>query len=174
MEPLAQAALLAATPMQGVVFGLLSLPICLWAAYTDLSTMKIKNEAVLALAAVFVVAGLFVLPTFTEYLWRYAHLGVILVIGFLMSAMRMLGAGDAKFAAAMAPFVALADVIEVLLIFSALLILTYVLHRIIRMIPAIRNLAPDWKSWHEKKDFPMGVTLAATQMTYLGLAALQQ
>ena len=162
--------LLAATARQGLVFGLLSLPICLWVAYTDLSLMKIRNQAVLALFAVFVVAGIFVMP-FTDYLWRYLHLAVVLAIGFCLATMRALGAGDAKFAAAMAPFIALPDLAEVLVIFSALLIATLVLHRVIRRIPAIRNLAPDWKSWSEPKDFPMGITLGATQLTYLGLAA---
>ena len=97
--------ILSATPLQGLVFGLLSLPICLWVAYTDLTQMKIRNEAVLALFVTFVVSGIFLMP-FTEYLWRYLHLAVILAVGFGLSTIRALGAGDAKFAAAMAPFVA--------------------------------------------------------------------
>ncbi|UWQ17538.1 prepilin peptidase [Jannaschia sp. M317] len=165
------ASVLAATPLQGIVFGLLTLPICLWVAYTDLSTMKIRNEAVIAMFVVFVVAGFFVITPATDYLWRFAHLAVILAIGFVLSMIGAVGAGDAKFAAAMAPFVALADWQAVLVIFCVLLIVTWVLHRLARMIPAVRNLAPNWQSWTEKKDFPMGVTLAATQLTYLGLAA---
>ena len=165
--------MLAATPLQGIVFGLLTLPICLWVAYTDLSQMKIKNEAVLAMFVLFVVAGIFVIAPFTDYLWRFAHLAVVLAIGFVMNAIGGVGAGDAKFAAAMAPFVALSDWSEILMIFCILLIVTWVGHRLIRMVPAVRNLAPDWKSWTEKKDFPMGVTLAATMTTYLGLAAFQ-
>lgn len=164
--------ILAATPMQGLVFGLLSLPICFWVAYTDLSQMKIRNEAVLALFAVFVVAGIFVMPG-GEYLWRYLHLVVILAIGFGLSTIRALGAGDAKFAAAMAPFVAGADIAEVVMLFAALLVITWVGHRLVRMVPAVRHATPTWKSWSEPKDFPMGITLAATQLTYLGLAATQ-
>ncbi|MEM7488685.1 MAG: prepilin peptidase [Pseudomonadota bacterium] len=156
--------------MQGLVFGLLSLPICLWVAYTDLSEMKIRNQAVIALVAVFAVAGVFLLP-FGDYAWRWTHLVVVLGLGFLLNTMGALGAGDAKFAAAMAPFVALGDLAEVLGLFAGLLILSWLLHRIARSIGPVRNLAPDWKSWGEKKNFPMGVTLAATHMTYLGLAA---
>lgn len=163
---------LAATPLAGVVFGLLSLPICIWVAYTDLSQMKIRNEAVLALFVVFVMAGIFVLP-FTDYLWRYVHLIVVLVIGFVLSSIRALGAGDAKFAAAMAPFVALGDVAEFLTLFAILLIVTWIAHRLIRMVPLVRRMTPNWRSWTEPKDFPMGITLAATQLTYLGLAATQ-
>lgn len=162
---------LAATPLQGLVFGLLALPICVWVAYTDLSEMRIRNEAVLALFAVFVVAGLFVVTPFGEYLWRYVHLAVVLLVGFVLNAIRAIGAGDAKFAAAMAPLIALADWAEVLILFAILLIITWVLHRVIRNIPALRNLAPGWKSWTEKKDFPMGVTLGATMVAYLALAA---
>ncbi len=163
--------MLAATPLEGLVLGLLSLPICVYVAYTDLSQMKIRNTAVLALFVVFVVAGLFVITPLVEYLWRFVHLAVVLAAGFVLTMIRAVGAGDAKFAAAMAPFVALPDLPEVLILFAILLVVTWVGHRIIRSIPAIRNLAPDWRSWSEKKDFPMGITLAATHLTYLGLAA---
>ncbi|MFO6465620.1 prepilin peptidase [Jannaschia sp. KMU-145] len=163
---------LAATPLQGLVFGLLSLPICIYVAYTDLSQMKIRNTAVLALFVVFVVAGIFVIAPLVDYLWRFVHLAVILAVGFLLTMIRAVGAGDAKFAAAMAPFIALPDVPDVLILFAILLIVTWVGHRVLRAVPAVRALAPDWRSWSEKKDFPMGITLAATHLAYLGLAAV--
>lgn len=159
-----------ATQAQGLAFGLPALPICLWVAYTDLSVMRIRNEAVLALFAVFVLLGPFVLPL-DAYLWRYAQLTGVLAAGVALSAARLLGAGDAKFAAAMAPLVAPADAGTVVLLFAGLLALTLVLHRAARAVPAIRGLAPDWRSWHEAKDFPLGITLGATLATYLGLAA---
>ena len=155
---------LSATALQGWVFGLLSLPVCLWVACTDLSAMKIRNEAVLALFAVFVVAGPFVMPL-AEYACRYLNLIVVLVLGFGLATLRALGAGDAKFAAAMAPFVAWGDLGEVLAIFAVLLIVTLALHRALRRIPMVRNLAPGWKSWREVRDFPMGLTLGARQVT---------
>ncbi len=136
---------LIATPLQGLVFGLLSLPICLWVAYTDLSQMKIRNEAVLALFVTFVVSGIFLMP-FTEYLWRYLHLAVILAVGFGLSTIRALGAGDAKFAAAMAPFVAAGDIAEVVILFAGLLVVTWVAHRLIRMIPPFAPRHPAGKA----------------------------
>lgn len=163
--------MLSITATEGWVLGLLSLPICLWVAYTDLSQMKIRNWAVLALAGVFVVAGAFVIQPLDEYLWRYAHLGIVLAVGFVLNAIRAVGAGDAKFAAAMAPFVASSDWAEVLLIFAVLLPLTWGAHRLLRAIPAVQGLAPGWRSWHVGKEFPMGVTLACTHLAYLGLAA---
>ena len=74
-------------------------PITVWVAWSDMATMKIPNKAVLALLAVFVVIGLIALP-FNDYLWRYAHFGVVIVIGFILSSVGAMGAGDAKFGAA--------------------------------------------------------------------------
>ena len=159
------------TATQGLVLGLLSLPICAWVTYTDLSEMKIRNMAVLALLAVFAVAAPFVMPL-AEYGWRWVHFAAVLAVGFVLHAVRAVGAGDAKFAAAMAPFVAAGDAPEVGLLFAGLLVVTYLAHRAARAVPAVRGLAPEWQSWHEPKDFPMGITLAATQVCYLGAAAL--
>ena len=83
-------------------------PITIWVSWSDMATMKIPNKAVLALLAVFLVVGLIALP-FLEYLWRWSHFAVILVIGFVCASLGMMGAGDAKYAAAMAPFIARED-----------------------------------------------------------------
>ena len=165
--------LLAATPVQGIVLGLASLPICVWVAYTDLSRMRIRNEAVLALLAVFALGGFLVLDDAGAYLWRYAHLAIVLGIGFLMATVRFLGAGDAKLAAAMAPFVAPQDVGTVLFLFVALLMVTFALHRTARAVAPVRALAPGWTSWEARRHFPLGITLAATHVSYHALAATQ-
>ncbi len=75
-------------------------PITIWVSWSDMASMKIPNKAVIALLAVFVVIGLIALP-FQEYLWRYAHFGVVLVITFLLSSIGAMAAGDAKYMAAM-------------------------------------------------------------------------
>ena len=71
----------------------------------------------------------------------------------------------------MAPFVSptLDGLLQVIWVFVPMLVLTFVLHRVARNIPAIHGLAPDWKSWTSDK-FPMGVTLAATLVFLLGWA----
>mgnify|MGYP003672149625 CR=1 FL=1 len=74
-------------------------PICLWVAWSDLRRMKIPNNAVYALALTFVIVGVPALPL-QDYLWRYAHLLIVLIIGIVLNAGGILGAGDAKFAAA--------------------------------------------------------------------------
>lgn len=145
-------------------------PICLWVIYTDLSTMKIRNVAVLALLGVYVVVGLFVMPSWSEYLWRYAHFAAILVAGFLLSLTGGFGAGDAKFMAAMAPLVAFGDAGKALMLLSLCMVLAFVLHRLARATPAIRRLAPDWASWEARK-FPMGTALGSCLILYLALGA---
>ena len=142
-----------------------ALPICIWVAWSDMKFMKIPNTAVVALAVVFLVVGLVALP-FHEYSFRLLHLVVILAIGFVLNMMGSVGAGDAKFAAAAAPFFALGDLRMVLYLFAAVLLAAVATHRLARKIPAIRRLTPDWASW-ERKDFPMGLALGGTLAFYL-------
>jgi hypothetical protein len=100
---------------QAWIFLPLALPIALWACYTDITEFKIKNVTVLALLGGFVVLGPIALG-FEEYAWRFTHFGVVLLVGFILSAVMGIGAGDAKFAAAMAPFIALSDAGTVLVV----------------------------------------------------------
>jgi len=146
-----------------------AIPISIWVAFNDMKFMKIPNIAVLALFAVFVVIGFIALP-FEEYIWRFAHLAVILAIGFVFSTMGFLGAGDAKFAATMAPFVALGDAAQMLYLMSAVVVLALVMHRLSQRSKPIRKLTPDWKSW-DNKDFPMGLALGGALVSYLALGA---
>lgn len=147
-----------------------ALPICAWVAYSDLRTMKIPNVAVLSLVGVFLVIGLITLPL-AEYPWRLAHLAVMLAAGIVMNAAGLMGAGDAKFIAAAAPFVALGDAATLALIFAATLIGAFVTHRVVMHTP-LHRLAPDWQSWHAGKKFPMGLALGPTLALYLGLGAI--
>jgi prepilin peptidase CpaA len=147
------------------------LPISLYVAYMDLSRMIIPNKAVLALVVAFAALGLLALP-FSEYLWRWSHLAVVLVVGIGMNALGLMGAGDAKFAAGAAPFIALGDWPQVLMLFTVFVLVSVVLHRTARAT-ALRNLAPNWKSWTQGKRFPMGLPLAATLTGYLVMAVVQ-
>jgi prepilin peptidase CpaA len=157
-----------AYPDAALWFLITTLPIALWVAWSDMATMKIPNKAVLALTAVFAVVGVLVLPL-PEYLWRWSHLVVILLAGFLLNLTGALGAGDAKFAAAMAPFFALTDWLFVLVLFAAVLVAAFVTHRAVRRIPAVRRAFPGWESW-TRKDFPMGLALSGTLIGYFALA----
>ncbi|MGV6887923.1 prepilin peptidase [Rhodophyticola sp. SM2404] len=142
------------------------LPICLYVSWTDLRDMRITNYSVLALFAVFAVGGLFLLPL-EVYGWRMLALALVLVAGFVITSLGMVGAGDAKFAAAMAPFVAQGDGLFFVTLFAMVLIGSWITHRSAGRIPAVRRATPDWVSWERGKLFPMGVALSGALVIYL-------
>ncbi|MFD0858754.1 prepilin peptidase [Roseovarius aquimarinus] len=146
------------------------LPICFWVAYTDLKLMKITNKAVMTLVCVYLVIGLVALPL-DVYAWRWLHLAVVLVAGIALNAIGALGAGDAKFAAAAAPFIALGDLKLILFILAAAAFFGYVIHRIAKHSP-LRRLAPDWVSWTREGKYPMGLSLGGALGIYLVQGAL--
>ena len=51
-------------------------PIAIWAAWSDLATMKIPNKAVVALTAVYLAVGLVAMPSWEAYGLRLVHLVV--------------------------------------------------------------------------------------------------
>jgi len=154
------------TVTQSIAFLIFVAPLCLYVAWNDLRAMKIPTWSTDALAIVFVVVGIFVMP-FSEYLWRYAHFGVVLVLAIIANAIGLMGAGDSKFLASAAPFVALSDVTLVAYLLGAGLLAGLIIHRTAKAIPAIRNLAPDWESWSQGKRFPMGFPMGAVLIVYL-------
>lgn len=151
-------------------FLIATLPVAIWVAWSDMATMKIPNMAVIALVVVFAVVGLLALPL-PEYLWRYSHLVVVLVAGFVLNLAGALGAGDAKFAAAMALFIPSADTLAFLMLFAAVLLAAFATHRIFRAVPAVRRSFPQWQSW-TRRDFPMGLALSGSLTFYLLLATV--
>ncbi|MBQ1202883.1 MAG: prepilin peptidase [Loktanella sp.] len=144
------------------------IPIAIYVAWSDLQRMKIPNVAVGALVVVFAVIGLIALP-FPDYLWRWSHLGIVLLVGIILNAGGVMGAGDAKFMAAAAPFIAVADLQLVMALFAASLLAGYATHRIAKHSP-LRRMVPHWESWTSGRRFPMGFPLATTLVLYLGLA----
>jgi prepilin peptidase CpaA len=166
--------LTALPPYAALILLLAALPIGVWVAWSDMKTMKIPNKAVMALGIAFVGLGLLLVALgllgFKAYLWALALGLIVLVVGFLGNAAGMFGAGDAKFAAVMAPFFIGADPRFVLGLFAACLLAAFASHRIAGMIPAFRRATADWTSWTHK-DFPMGLALSGTLIFYL-LAAL--
>jgi len=145
------------------------LPICLYVAFTDLAQMRITNQAVIVMALVFVLMGPLVLP-FDVYLWQLAQMGIALVAGIALNAAGVMGAGDAKFIAAAAPYIAIRDVGDLMPIFAAVLLAAFAAHRLAKHT-SLRQLAPHWVSWDRRK-FPMGLALGPTLVVYLGLAAV--
>lgn len=145
-------------------------PIALWVAWSDMKWMKIHNYAVLALVAVYLVIGLIALPLHS-WAWGWASLVVVLVVGFVLSSVGLLGAGDAKFAAAMAPFIALGDLSLFLMMLACVTLVSFVAHRLARRTRLVQGLVPEWESLH-RSEFPMGLALGPSLLFYLCLATI--
>lgn len=130
--------------------------------------MKITNQTVIALGLVFLVIGLIALPL-PEYGARVVQMLFVLVIMFLLSSANAMGAGDAKFIAAAAPFVHPGDLRLIIALLAAALLAAVATHRLAKHTP-LRQIAPDWESWDKGKKFPMGLALSGTLGAYLILA----
>jgi prepilin peptidase CpaA len=154
----------------GLVFFVLTLPICVWVAWSDMKAMRIPNKSVMVLAILFVGVAPFLMPLQTVG-WHLLHLVIILLVGILLNAAGLVGAGDAKFAAAAAPFIYVGDLRFLIALFAACLLAGYATHRLAKHSP-LRKLAPEWESWSRKRDFPMGLPLASTLSIYLLLGAI--
>lgn len=148
----------------------IAVPVSLYIAWNDLKSMRIPNLAVLALLIGYAVIGALTLPLAT-WGWSWLQFAVVLAVGFVLSMTGGFGAGDAKFAAAMAPFIALGDLRLFLVLLFAVTIAAFIVHRALRAIPAIRQATPDWASW-TRKEFPFGLALGPALIFYLGLASL--
>ncbi len=163
------------------------LPICLYVAFVDMREMRIKNHAVDALLAVFVVVGLFVLPPWSGdwvagnlgplsfslpvYLWQLSHFLVVLIAGIVLNSMGAMGGGDAKFMASAAPFIWVPDLLVLMAILASTTLGAFVAHRLAKHTK-LRQMAPHWESWDKGKKFPMGLTLSGTLTVYLILGII--
>jgi prepilin peptidase CpaA len=146
-----------------------AMPLAVYVAWSDMARMKIPNGAVLICAGAFVLLGPLVLP-WADYGWRVCIGLAVLVAGFVLNMAGALGAGDAKFAAAMAPYIAPSDGALMAYLLAAVMLGAFAAHRAMRAVPAVRRLAPDWESWADRR-FPMGLALGPALALYLALAS---
>lgn len=142
-------------------------PLCLWVIWSDLSRMKIPNAANFALVAVFVLLGLLVLDP-GSFGWRLLQLVIVLALAFLANIIGMMGAGDSKFLAAAAPFVAPSDTVSILFLLAAITLCAVAVHRAAKK-STLRQMAPGWESWKNDEKFPMGFALGGTLIAYLAM-----
>ena len=155
---------MALSPTAALIFLPFAAAIGIWVAWSDMRYMKIPNYAVLALGLVYLVIGPFVLPL-ASYGWGWALGAIVLILGIVLNAAGALGAGDAKFAAAMAPFFVHSNLRFDLGLFAACLLGAFAAHRLMRATP-FRAASPDWASWTNPR-FPMGLALAGMLIFYL-------
>jgi len=147
-----------------LVFLPFAFAIGIWVSWSDMRDMRIPNISVLALAAVYLVLGPFLLP-FEAWLWGWAIGAIVLAAGFVLNIAGALGAGDAKFAAAMAPFFTGSDLRFNLGLFAGCLLGAFAAHRLMRAT-AFRRAVPNWASWTHPR-FPMGLALAGMLIFHL-------
>ena len=158
------------SPLAAWIFLPFAALIGIWVAWSDMRAMKIPNQAVLALWVVWIFPGVLVVPLHA-WLWGMALAVIVLVAGFIANAAGLMGAGDAKFASAMAPFFVGADLRLVLGLMAACLLGAFAAHRLARKVPQMRQVTPDWESWTHD-DFPMGLALAGMLLIALFYSAL--
>ena len=146
------------------------IPLALWVALSDMQRMKIPNMASILMIAAWATLGFMAFPLAT-WGWGWAIMGIALVIGIAGNAISLFGAGDAKFAAAMAGVFVTADPGMLAILVCGAMIGALVTHRIARAIPAVRAATPTWESW-TRRDFPFGLALAGTLIFYVSAPIL--
>ena len=157
-------------PLDAIILLVPVLPLALWAAVSDMKRMKIPNNSVIAMAAIWPLIGWMLVP-FTAWLWGLALMAIVFVVGFLIYLTGTFGAGDAKFSAAMAGLFVGGDIGQILLIIFLCMFGALLLHRLLRSLPVVRNATPDWESWTQRRYFPFGLALSSIVVFYL-LAAI--
>jgi prepilin peptidase CpaA len=146
------------------------LPLMLLTAWYDLKHLRIPNWLALLVLATFAVAGPWGLPLET-FLWRVAAGAAVLGVGFALFAAGLIGGGDAKMAAALAPFVAGEDVPALLLLYAVVTLGLLLLLRLAMQLA--RHGATGWRAVDQysrparDRVFPMGLILAVTITIYL-------
>ncbi len=156
-------------PDAALWFAPLILPVAGRVAFSDLKHMRIPNAAVVTLALGFFALGQAALPP-EVWLLRCGQMVLVLMAGFALYLARLIGAGDAKFAAGAAPFIAAEDLRLVLALLSTTLLASFLAHRAARRTARLRGMAHGWASWTHSQ-FPLGLPLSATLVFYILAAA---
>lgn len=148
-----------------LTFFVLTLPISIWAAWSDLKFMKIPNIISIVLALIFIVVGPLVLP-FDIYLGRILVGIIALAVGFLIFFTGIAGGGDIKLLAAMLPFIAREELFAFAFLLSAMTLSGIAAHRLVGKL----GYAPEgWISWQGNRKYPFGLSLAGSFSFYFAV-----
>lgn len=144
-------------------------PLLVLAAYCDLRFLRIPNLISLAIIAIFGVSVLLDAPD--DLMTRLLAASVVLGLGFLAFAARLVGGGDVKLLSALVLFVPTHGLPLFSYLFSVALLVG------VASILALRRSAlvgkVNWKSLSQPKAFPMGLSIALAGLTFpmaVGLA----
>ena len=143
----------------------LATPILLWIAWTDFWLMRIRNTAVLAAVAVFVLT----VPAIGlhEAGLRLLAAAAVFAVGFGLFAFRLLGGGDVKMGSALLLFVPSQTYVLFSFVFSAAMLAGILVILAMRQVPAVRRSGA--VSMRAAGTFPMGVALALSGVAHLAL-----
>lgn len=146
----------------------LASPILVWIAWTDFSRMRIRNAAVVAALAVFLLT----VPAIGlgEAFLRLLAASAVFVAGFAMFAARMVGGGDVKMGAALLLFIPTGTYALFAVLFSGAMLLGLAVMLSLRAIPPIRRAGP--VSLRARGTFPMGLALGLSGVAHLGVLAM--
>ena len=138
-----------------------------FAAASDVLTMKIPNWLSVAVAASFLAAGPLAGLGWQDLLMHAAAGAVMLIAGFALFALRVLGGGDAKLLAAASVWIGFAPLVTFLAyvaIFGGVLAVAVLAYR---SVPAGALPLPDWAlRLHVKGNgIPYGVAIAVGALT---------
>jgi len=137
-------------------------------SWTDMKYMRIPNMACLALFGSFLVLG-FLIFDLQDYGIRVAQAFIMLFIGMFLTGIGLVGGGDSKYAAAMAPFIAYTHILQFIFIVGIISFVSIGLHKLIAITPGLKSRTQNWVSWKTHGMFPFGVTLAGSLVAYLFL-----
>ena len=154
-------ALAVATAAMGVLM--------LMIAWYDLKELRIPHWTILGIVAVYVVTGLWGLPTHL-FAWRLLYGVIVLLVGFGLYTVSggNIGGGDIKMMAALTPFIGgLRDLGFVLMTYALVSIVGLIVLKIVRKF--LRERHTGWKAFDQKRFFPAGLLLGLTIMLYLGV-----
>lgn len=138
----------------------LMLPILGFAAYTDLTRMKIPNKLSLIGIGLFIVCIPF-LPL-EETGLRILSAAIVFALMFVLFAFGLFGGGDVKLLSVLILFIPSTSLFAFAYIFSASMFVGILLVLLLQSFP---KMAPsNWLSAQRKGHFPMGISIALAGM----------
>ncbi|MGH1366992.1 MAG: A24 family peptidase [Maritimibacter sp.] len=148
----------------------LLVPLLIAVILFDLRLMRIPNALVAMFLIVFVASLPFSVPDPMPYgeLWaRIAAALIVLVVGFVTFVLRIMGGGDVKILFVLMLFIPSALWSHFALIFAVCLFLGIGAMLALRFL--LRNVQTNWRSLHDKRRFPMGLSIGAAGLVLLFL-----
>lgn len=149
-----------------------------FAASSDLLTMRISNKLVLLLVAGFMVVALLVEMPLQQFAMHLLCAFVVLVVAFTMFALRWIGGGDAKLAAATTlwlgfgltlPYLAYTALLGGVLTLAILVLRRVPMPDVVDSMPWLKRLRD------HKQGIPYGVAMAvAGLLTYSNTAIFER